>query len=162
MIPDTNDQIEVSVRVNGIEHHLTVDAGTTTLELLRDELLLTGTKLSCGEQRCGVCTVLVDGRPISACTYLAYELRGTEVLTIEGLASDGELDTLQTTFVEENALQCGFCTPGMIMTARALLNDIERPTERQIRSALSGNICRCTGYDAIVRAVASARDREAP
>jgi aerobic carbon-monoxide dehydrogenase small subunit len=155
------DRVRVSVRINGQEHHLEVDARTTTLELLREHLHQTGAKLSCGEQRCGACTVLVGGLPISSCTYLAYELDGAEVLTIEGLAANGELDTLQRTFIEEGAVQCGFCTPGMILTARALLNDFDHPSDADIREALAGNLCRCTGYEAILRAVQKARDAEA-
>jgi aerobic-type carbon monoxide dehydrogenase small subunit (CoxS/CutS family) len=158
--PQPPPTIPIAVRVNGTEHHLTLETTLTLLELLRGVLNLTGAKLSCGEQRCGACTVLVDGAPVSACALLAYEADGAEVLTIEGLADDDTLDPVQQAFAESGAVQCGFCTPGMIMTVRALLNDIPEPDDDTVRSALVGNICRCTGYGGILRAVRLAVERE--
>jgi carbon-monoxide dehydrogenase small subunit len=152
--------LSISLRVNGQQQHVDVDARSTLLDLIRDRLHLTGAKRSCSEQRCGACTVLVGGLPVSACTYLAYECDGEEVLTIEGLANGDHLNVVQETFIEEAAVQCGFCTPGMILTARALLNDIADPSAQLIEEALIGNICRCTGYESIRRAVVRARDRE--
>jgi aerobic carbon-monoxide dehydrogenase small subunit len=142
--------------VNGRPIEATVPAHRTLAELLREDLGLTGTKVSCALQLCGTCTVLLDGQPVSACTVLAAEIDGGEVLTVEGLAADGELHPLQRAFVEHGALQCGFCTPGMLMTATALLARDPDPDEATIRHELHGNICRCTGYLPIVEAIRSA------
>lgn len=128
------------------------------LDILREDLHLTGTKEGCAEGECGACTVIIDGRAMHACLTLAVELEGRHVLTIEGLAENGELDVLQRCFVEELAIQCGYCTPGMIMSARALLMASPHPDELAIREALSGNICRCSGYVQIVRAVRRAAE----
>lgn len=128
------------------------------LDILREDLHLTGTKEGCAEGECGACTVLLDGEAVHACMVLAIQLRGRCVETIEGLAEGGELDILQRCFVEELAIQCGFCTSGMIMSAKALLNRDPSPTEQDIREALSGNICRCSGYGQIVRAVRRAAE----
>ena len=128
------------------------------LDILREDLHLTGTKEGCAEGECGACTVIIDGRAMHACLTLAVELEGRHVLTIEGLAENGELDVLQRCFVEELAIQCGYCTPGMIMSARALLMANPHPDELAIREALSGNICRCSGYVQIVRAVRRAAE----
>ena len=128
------------------------------LDLLREELGLTGTKEGCGEGECGACTVLVNDEAVHSCLTVAAQLQGCRVLTIEGLAKRGELDTLQTAFVEEIAVQCGFCTTGMIMSAKALLMKQPHPTEDEIRLALSGNICRCSGYGQIVKAVQRAAE----
>ena len=141
------------VRVNGEEYALDIDPRATILDLLRTHLDLTGTKRSCGEQRCGSCTILLDGLPVSACAVLAYEAHEREILSIEGLGDGGELDPVQVAFIEEGAVQCGFCTPGMIMTVRALINDFGHLSRNIVEQALAGNICRCTGYESICRAI---------
>lgn len=128
------------------------------IDILREDLHLTGTKEGCAEGECGACTVIIDDRAMHACLTLAIELEGRHVLTIEGLAENGELDVLQRCFVEELAIQCGYCTPGMIMSARALLLSNPHPDEHEIREALSGNICRCSGYVQIVKAVKRAAE----
>lgn len=145
--------IPLVVRVNGQEHSIDVEPQETLLDLLRAHLDLTGTKRSCGEQRCGTCTVLLNGLPVSSCSLLAYESHQQEVLTIEGLAAGGRLDVVQEAFIEEGAVQCGFCTPGMVMTVRALLNDFAEVSRDIVDQALAGSICRCTGYDSICRAI---------
>ena len=126
------------------------------IDVLREDFLLTGTKESCGEGECGACTILLDGEAVHACMVLAGQLEGHEVLTIEGLAKNGELDIIQNAFVEHVAIQCGFCTPGMVMTIKRLLDEYPDPTDEQIRYALGGNICRCTGYTSIEAAVKKA------
>jgi aerobic-type carbon monoxide dehydrogenase small subunit (CoxS/CutS family) len=128
----------------------------TVLDLLRDALSLMGTKYGCGEGVCGTCTVLADGRPLRACLVLAAHVRGRELVTVEGLEVDGRLDRLQTAFAELGAAQCGFCTPGMLLSAKALLAERPAPTEDEVREALAGNLCRCTGYTKIVEAVLAA------
>ena len=128
----------------------------TVLDLLRDGLDLLGTKYGCGEGVCGTCTVLADGRPIRACLVLAAHVRGRALLTVEGLEADGRLDPLQVAFAERGAVQCGFCTPGILLAAKALLSDNQAPTADEVREALSGNLCRCTGYTKIVEAVLAA------
>ena len=141
-----------------------IPARTLLADFLRDHLGLTGVKVSCGVQVCGACTVLVDGAPVSACTYLACDIDGREVLTVEGLSRDGVLSPVQQAFVDCSAVQCGFCTPGLVMTATALLREHPSPTEEQVTHYLEGNLCRCTGYTPIVEAVlraAEAGPREA-
>jgi aerobic-type carbon monoxide dehydrogenase small subunit (CoxS/CutS family) len=128
----------------------------TVLDLLRDRLSLMGTKYGCGEGVCGTCTVLADGRPLRACLVLAAHVRDRELVTVEGLETDGRLDPLQTAFAELGAAQCGFCTPGMLLSAKALLAERPAPTVDEVREALSGNLCRCTGYTKIVEAVLAA------
>jgi carbon-monoxide dehydrogenase small subunit len=128
-------------------------------EVLRDELHLTGTKQSCSEGACGTCTVLLDGAPVRSCLLLAADVEGKEITTIEGLAGNGRLHPIQEAFVEHYAIQCGFCTPGMILTAKALLDKNPHPTEEEIRSAISGNICRCTGYRRIIAAIGKAAEK---
>jgi len=150
----------VTLRVNGEAYDLLTYPHRTLLEVLREDLHLTGAKESCGEGACGTCTVLLDGAPVRSCLLLAIEAEGREVTTIEGLAAGGKLHPLQEAFVEHHAIQCGFCTPGMILTAKALLDAVPEPTEEEIRRALSGNICRCTGYAKIVDAVKAASARE--
>ncbi len=150
------DRIPIEITVNDEKHQLLVEPRTTLLELLREALFLTGAKEGCGEGICGSCTVLLDDKPVRACLTLAVEAAGHRVTTVEGL-SDGEaLDPLQQAFIDHGAVQCGFCTPGMLMSARALLLQDPHPDEKQIARALSGNICRCTGYTKIVEAVAAA------
>ena len=146
----------VAMTVNRRPVALTVEPRETLAHVLRERLGLTGTKLSCGAQVCGACTVLVDGLPVSACTLLAVDVEGREVRTIEG-ASDGErLHPVQRAFIEQAAFQCGFCTPGMIMTTIALLESRPQPTRAEVVEGLEGNICRCTGYQAIIEAVLAA------
>ena len=130
----------------------------TVLDLLRDGLALNGTKYGCGEGVCGTCTVLLDGEPVRACLVLVSRLRGRTVVTVEGLDHDGELDRLQAAFARAGAVQCGFCTPGMLLSARALLAANPAPTEHDVRDALAGNLCRCTGYTKIIEAVLAAAD----
>ena len=136
-----------------------VDPSRRLIDILRDDFFLTGAKEGCGEGECGSCTVLMDGLPVHSCLVLAGQLEGHEVLTVEGLAQNGELDLLQNAFVENNAVHCGFCTPGMIMSAKGLLMKNPDPSEAEIREALSGNICRCSDYRQIVMAVKDAAKR---
>ncbi len=142
--------------VNGKAVDLQVEPHLTLLQVLRDQLLLTGAKEACGTGDCGACTVLLDGEPICSCLKLAVEVEGRQVLTIEGLGTEDALDPLQQAFIEAGALQCGFCTPGMLLSAKALLMKNPRPNEAEIRAALAGNLCRCTGYDKIIKAVQAA------
>lgn len=143
----------VAASVNEKAISVEIDPRLTLAEFLRDHLGLTGTKVSCEMQVCGVCTVLVDGAPISACTYLAVDIDGRSVLTIEGLSDGHDLHPLQQAFIDRFALQCGFCTPGFLMMAKALLDSVEAPTRDEVIEHLEGNICRCTGYEPIVQAV---------
>ena len=149
----------IIVTVNGARECLDVRPNMTLLQMLREKLALTGTKNGCEAGECGACTVLVDGEPVNSCMMLAVEADGREVLTVEGLAPEGQLSPLQEAFVEHNAVQCGFCTPGMLMSAHALLERNPNPTEEQIKQALVGNLCRCTGYVRIIRAVRAAADQ---
>jgi carbon-monoxide dehydrogenase small subunit len=143
----------VSITVNGKVRKGDVEPRLLLVHFLREQLLLTGVHVGCDTSQCGACTVLVDGRSAKSCTIFAVQADGSEVVTIEGLAKDGELHRLQKGFWEEHGLQCGYCTPGMIMSAVNLLNDTPRPTEQQIREGISGNFCRCTGYQHIVNAI---------
>ena len=151
----------ITVTVNSSTERLDVHANLTLLQLLREKLALTGTKNGCEAGECGACTVLVDGEPMNSCMVLAVEVNGREVLTIEGLAPEGKLSPLQKAFVEHNAVQCGFCTPGMLMSAHALLKRNPDPTEEEIKQALVGNLCRCTGYVRIIRAIKAAAEQGA-
>jgi len=146
----------IAVTVNGVKEYLDVPSNLTLLQMLRERLAITGTKNGCAAGECGACTVLMDGEPVNSCMVLAVEADGVEVVTVEGLAHDGQLDVVQQAFVEEGAVQCGFCTPGVLISARALLDRNPSPTEGEIREALVGNLCRCTGYTRIVRAVQEA------
>ncbi|WP_374719517.1 (2Fe-2S)-binding protein [Parageobacillus toebii] len=148
--------MKIRVKVNGQLYESDVEPRTLLAYYLRDELKLTGTHIGCDTTSCGACTVLLDGKAVKACTVLAVQADGREVLTVEGLEKDGEMHPLQKAFWEEHALQCGYCTPGMLMASYALLQENPAPTEEQIREGLSGNICRCTGYVNIVKAVKSA------
>ena len=143
----------ISLKVNGSERSIDVEARTTLLDAVREQLGLTGAKLGCDMQVCGACTVLVDGRPVSACSFLAVDADGCELLTIEGLAAGERLHPLQEAFMEFGALQCGYCTSGFILTAKALLDEEPRPSEEQIKNYLGGNFCRCGCYQEIVQAV---------
>jgi aerobic-type carbon monoxide dehydrogenase small subunit (CoxS/CutS family) len=146
----------VTVNVNGVTERLQVPSNLTLLQMLRDELALTGTKNGCSAGECGACTVMMNGEPVNSCMVLAVEADGATIVTVEGLSHDGQLDPLQQAFVEEGAVQCGFCTPGVLISARALLNRKPNPSEEDVRQALVGNLCRCTGYTRIVRAVQKA------
>jgi len=145
----------ISLNVNNETHDIVSNPNKTLLEVLRDDLHLTGTKESCGEGVCGSCTVLIDGAPVRSCLTLAVAAQGKEITTIEGLRAGEKLHPVQEAFVNHHAIQCGFCSPGMILTAYALLKENPTPTEAEIRRAISGNICRCTGYAKIVEAIKS-------
>jgi len=145
--------MEISVRVNGSHTEADVEPRLLLVHYLRETLGLTGTHWGCDTSNCGACTVLLDGVPVKSCTVLAVMAEGHDVTTVEGLAKGDALDPVQRGFMEEHGLQCGFCTPGMMLTARALLNGNADPDEKSIREAISGNLCRCTGYENIVRAV---------
>ena len=144
--------LPITLRVNGAEHALVLEPRRTLLDALRSDLMLTGTKKVCDMGDCGACTVLVEGRAMYACLLLAVDCAGREITTIEGLSHDGHLDPVQQAFIQADAFQCGFCTPGQIMSLRALLNETPTPTEAQIRRAVSGNLCRCGAYPQILRA----------
>jgi len=147
---------EVEMKVNGIAYHETVEPRRLLVDFLRDHLGLTGTHIGCEHGVCGACTVLVDGQSVRACLMLAVQADGAEVTTVEGLARDGKLHPLQEAFWEHHALQCGFCTPGMLLTAYELLQTNRKPEPDAIRDAIAGNLCRCTGYQNIVSAVQAA------
>jgi carbon-monoxide dehydrogenase small subunit len=149
-------KVPLRFTVNGESKEIMVEPYWTLLRTVRDELLLTGTKEGCSNGNCGACTVMVDGRSVNSCLMLAAEAEGLEVTTVEGIASRGKLSRVQEAFVQEGALQCGFCTPGFIVSTTALLRRLPSPTEEEIRLNLAGNLCRCTGYDKIVRAVQAA------
>ena len=151
--------MKVTMRVNGVERSADVEPRVLLVDFLRSNLLLTGTHIGCDTTSCGACTVLVDGRPVKSCTMLAVQADGHEISTVEGLATASELHPLQEGFKEEHGLQCGFCTPGMMMAAKALLDRNPDPTEEDVRWALSGNLCRCTGYTKIVDAIEDAAKR---
>ena len=143
--------------LNGDGVETEIESHWSLLQLLRDHLELTGTKEGCGKGECGACTVIVDGKAVNSCLYPAMELEGREVLTIEGLAdAEGNLHPIQKAFVEHGAVQCGFCTPGMLMSAKALLDEKPKPSEEEIRAAIAGNFCRCTGYVQIIEAIMAA------
>lgn len=144
--------------VNGDPYEVIVKPSETLIEVLRNKLGLTGTKHACDTGKCGACTVLIDGKPIRSCLTLAISVRDREISTIEGLAKDGELHPIQKAFIEHGAVQCGFCTAGMIMFTKALLEENPKPQEEEIREALSANICRCTGYVKIIEAIQAAAD----
>jgi carbon-monoxide dehydrogenase small subunit len=146
----------ITCRVNGEEHTVLADPRDTLLELLRDRLSLTGTKEGCGNGNCGSCTVLIDGEAVCACLVLAGETQGVEITTVEGLAEGGKRHPVQQALIEHGGTQCGFCTPGIIMSAVSLLKRNSTPTDAEIRHAIAGNICRCTGYEKIVRAISAA------
>jgi carbon-monoxide dehydrogenase small subunit len=147
----------LSFTLNGDRIETEIEAHWTLLQLLRDHLELTGTKEGCGKGECGACTVILDGKAVNSCLYPAMELEGKEVLTIEGLAeAGGDLHPIQKAFVEHGAVQCGFCTPGMVMSAKALLDENPKPSEEEVRTAIAGNFCRCTGYVQIIEAIMAA------
>jgi len=146
----------LTMRLNHLEVTVQVKADALLVEVLRDQLELTGTKEACGEGECGACTVLLDGEPVTSCLIPALKAQGREVMTVEGLASAGELHPLQRAFIEHGAVQCGYCTPGMLMSAKALLDRNPHPSEEEIKEAISGNLCRCTGYVKIIEAIKAA------
>jgi len=149
-------KVQLHLKVNGMEYKKEVEPRRTLLELIREDLELTGTKEGCSLGECGTCTVLLDGRPIKSCITLAVQANGREVTTIEGLeGSDGTLHPLQQAFIDHGAIQCGFCTPGMVLSAKALLDENPKPTEMEVKRAIAGNLCRCTGYQKIVEAILS-------
>ncbi len=150
----------IKLHVNGEEFEVLTEVHKTLLEVLREDLGLTGTKRGCDLGTCGACTVLIDGKPYLPCLTLAVDVQEKRIVTIEGLASDGELHPLQKAFVEKGAIQCGFCTPGMILTAKAYLDEQPHPAEEEVKKAISGNLCRCTGYVKIVEAILSVSGSE--
>lgn len=152
----------INFKVNGKGYDLAVEPNKTLVDLLRYDLGLTGTKKGCGTGECGSCTVIFNGKPVNSCLVLAIQANGAEILTIEGLKPPQGLHPLQQAFVEKGAIQCGFCTPGMILSASSLLKQNSNPTEAEIRTALSGNLCRCTGYQKIVEAIQSVTTSEEP
>jgi carbon-monoxide dehydrogenase small subunit len=149
----------ITMTINGTEHSAEVDSRLLLVHLLRDELRLTGTHIGCDTTHCGACTVLIDGEPMKSCTVLAVQADGRQVKTVEGLADNGNLHPLQEGFWEEHGLQCGYCTPGMLMTSYALLQRNSDPSELDIREAISGNLCRCTGYVNIIKSVRYAAEK---
>ena len=151
-----NGTIPMELTVNGRAVSLEIPPQMTLLDMLRDRLSLKGAKRSCDLQVCGACTILVDGHAVSSCTYLAYEARGADVLTIEGLADGNTLHPMQQAFIDNGAFQCGFCTPGMILAAKSLLDETPRPSEEKVKEYMEGNICRCTGYRKILEAILDA------
>jgi len=147
--------LALSLTINGATHEVVAAPHRTLLDVLRNELGLTGTKENCLEAECGVCTVLLDGVAVNACIVLAAQCRGREVTTIEGLAAGGELHPLQRAFIDRGAVQCGYCIPGVILAAKAYLDEVAAPSADEVREALAGNLCRCTGYQKIVEAILS-------
>ncbi len=145
----------LEIKVNGKMQSLKIDPSKTLLEVLRKDLGLTGVKEACDSGGCGACTVLMDGQPVYSCLVLAFDAQGKEILTVEGLANDNHLHPLQEAFIQHGATQCGFCTPGMILAAKALLDKNPHPNEAEVREGISGNLCRCTGYTKIVEAILS-------
>ena len=150
-------KIAITLNVNGKDHPLEVEPNEILLNVLRDRLALMGAKYGCGIGECGACTVLLDGKAVLSCQTLAFTADGKHITTIEGLERDGELDPLQQAFIDEGAVQCGYCTPGMILSAKALLDAKPDPSTEEIKQAIRGNLCRCTGYTNIVRAIKKAR-----
>ena len=150
---------QISVTVNGTAHEAEVESRLLLVHFIREELRLTGTHIGCDTSHCGVCTVLLDGQPVKSCTVLAVQADGCKVSTVEGLESGGKLHPIQEAFTEKHALQCGYCTPGMLMTCSALLERNPKPSEQEIRQAISGILCRCTGYLNIVKAVQYAAEK---
>ena len=151
--------MQIRLEVNGQTHELTIPSHRTLLDVLREALDLTGSKRGCDRGECGSCTVLLDGKPVYSCITLAAQVRGRSIVTVEGLANDGQLDPVQQAFLDEDGGQCGYCTPGFLMSARALLDANPHPTDAEIREALSGNLCRCNAYGRILQSVRTAAER---
>lgn len=149
-------EVKLDFRVNGQEYSLMIDPRWRLVDVLRDQLNLTGTKEGCGEGECGACTVIMDGKIVNSCLVMAFQAHGKDIVTIEGIGQPDKLDPIQEAFLEEGAVQCGFCTPGMILATKALLDKNPRPNRAEIQRALAGNLCRCTGYDKIIKAVEKA------
>jgi xanthine dehydrogenase YagT iron-sulfur-binding subunit len=160
--PSVNPSVprtKIKLSVNGVDHSIEVEDRWTLVELLRDHLELTGTKIGCDRGECGACTVLVDGTPLYSCSQLAVWMNGRSIQTVEGLAKNGKLDPLQEAFIEHDAPQCGYCTSGQLMIAKALLMKNARPTRDEVRTAMTGNLCRCSNYNHYVEAVMAARGK---
>ena len=151
-------KVEATLSVNGVRYPVELEPGTNLLAAVRDVVGLTGAKEGCDDSECGACMMLLDGKPVNSCSYLALQAEGSDVTTVEGLATGDELSPLQAAFLEHGGVQCGFCTPGMLISATALLEDNPAPSADEVRIALSGNLCRCTGYDGIVKAVLAVAD----
>jgi len=145
--------VAATLRVNGVAYPIQLEPHTTLLRAVREQVGLTGAKEGCDDSECGACMMLLDGEPVNACSYLALQAEGREIITVEGLAAAGELSPLQRAFLEYGGVQCGFCTPGMLVSATALLRRNPEPSEDDVRIGLGGNLCRCTGYDGLVKAV---------
>jgi aerobic-type carbon monoxide dehydrogenase small subunit (CoxS/CutS family) len=152
-------KVASTLTVNGVGYPVELEPHTTLLRAVREDVGLTGAKEGCDDSECGACMMLLDGEPVNACSYLALQAEGRAITTVEGLAPPGKLGPLQRAFLEHGGVQCGFCTPGMLISATALLRRTEAPTEDDVRIALGGNLCRCTGYDGIVKAVLAAAGR---
>src|SRR4030043_1973532 len=146
-------QEEIILKVNGTNYKVNIEPWRTLVEVLRDTLGLTGTKKSCNEGECGACTVMMDGKPVASCLVLAMDAQGKEIVTIEGISEGEKLHPIQEAFLKYGAIQCGFCTPGMVMSAKAFLDENPKPTAAEVRKGISGNLCRCTGYQQIVDAI---------
>jgi carbon-monoxide dehydrogenase small subunit len=151
-------KVEATLSVNGVPYAVELEPGTSLLAAVRDVVGLTGAKEGCDDSECGACMMLLDGKPVNSCSYLALQAEGSDVTTVEGLAKGDDLSPLQTAFLEHGGVQCGFCTPGMLISATALLEETAEPSADEVRIALSGNLCRCTGYDGIVKAVLAVAD----
>jgi aerobic-type carbon monoxide dehydrogenase small subunit (CoxS/CutS family) len=155
-------KVAATLTVNGVDYPVELAPHLSLLRAVREEIGLTGAKEGCDDSECGACMMLLDGRPVNSCSYLALQAEGQEITTVEGLARPGELSELQRAFLKEGGVQCGFCTPGMLVSATALLSRSPAPTEDEVRISLSGNLCRCTGYDGIVKAVLATAGGAAP
>jgi aerobic-type carbon monoxide dehydrogenase small subunit (CoxS/CutS family) len=155
-------KVAATLTVNGVPYPVEIEPGATLLQAVRDAVGLTGSKEGCDDSECGACMMLLDGKPVNSCSYLALQAEGRDVTTVEGLADGEELSPLQHAFLEHAGVQCGFCTPGMLVSATALLRTSPRPSEEEVRIALSGNLCRCTGYDGIVKAVLAVAGGDGP
>jgi aerobic-type carbon monoxide dehydrogenase small subunit (CoxS/CutS family) len=151
-------KVEATLSVNGVPYPVELEPGTSLLAAVRDVVGLTGAKEGCDDSECGACMMLLDGKPVNSCSYLALQAEGSDVTTVEGLSTGDELSALQAAFLEHGGVQCGFCTPGMLISATALLEETPKPSADEVRIALSGNLCRCTGYDGIVKAVLAVAD----
>jgi len=147
---------EINIKVNGKDYNLKIDEDMRLLDLLRDELKLTGTKEGCGEGECGACTIIMNGETVNSCIVMAFQADKKEIITIEGLGSEKEMHPIQKAFLDEGAVQCGFCTPGMILSTKALLDKNPNPNKEEIKESISGNLCRCTGYNKIINATLKA------
>jgi carbon-monoxide dehydrogenase small subunit len=153
-------EVNVSLTVNKKKYEVTVEPDERLLDTLRDRLNLTGVKEGCSIGECGACTVILDGKAVNSCMVYTFQIDGSEVLTVEGLETNGTLDPLQEAFIDHQAVQCGFCTPGMLMSAKALLNENPNPDRDEIKTAIEGNLCRCTGYQQIIEAIESAANQD--